>query len=85
MSKSCPSSPSTWSLCPEPGLPGPKALEYLLSNISAKSKHNATVTNEAKTAKMETMAVETSLEEPPAVPPGYTYSPKEFHVKISHF
>ena len=37
--------------------------------MSAKSKHNATVTNEANTAKMETMAVETSLEEPPAVPP----------------
>ena len=70
ISKSCPSSPSTWSECPEPpGLPGPKAFEYRLNNIRAKSKHKATVTNEAKTAKMETMAVETSLEEPPAVPP----------------
>ena len=34
------------------------------------------MTNEAKTAKMETIAVETSLEEPPAVPPEKIRKPK---------
>ena len=34
------------------------------------------MTNEAKTAKMETIAVETSLEEPPAVPPEKIRIPK---------
>lgn len=68
MSSSCPNSPSTWSL--PPGLPGPNDFEYLLSKMRARSKQRATVTREAKTAKMVTMAAEMLLEDPPEVPSG---------------
>ncbi len=46
------------------GDPGDNILLYLRNNINATNKHKATVNNEAKTAKMVTIAADTFLEGP---------------------
>ena len=46
------------------GDPGDNILLYLRNNTNATNKHKATVNNEAKTAKMVTIAADTFLEGP---------------------